>query len=63
MAGAADARDKVIQGDASQWRLGIPLGRMAEPGDQAAAIVFLAGHGARHITGQEICVDGGQTAV
>ena len=24
------------------WRLGVPLGRLAEPEDQAAAAVFLA---------------------
>jgi 2,3-dihydro-2,3-dihydroxybenzoate dehydrogenase len=63
MAGASDAIDKVVRGDASQWRLGVPLGRMAEASDQAAAVVFLAGAGAKHITGQEIRVDGGQTAV
>jgi 2,3-dihydro-2,3-dihydroxybenzoate dehydrogenase len=53
----------VIQGDATQWRLGIPLGRLAQPDDQAMATAFLASDAARHITGQEIAVDGGQNTV
>lgn len=53
----------VVRGDASSWRLGIPLGRLAEPADQAALAVFLASDAARHITGQEIAVDGGQSVV
>lgn len=58
-----DAIRGVIEGDASRWRLGIPLGRLAEPGDQAAAALFLISEGSRHITGTEIVVDGGQTVV
>ena len=42
---------------------GIPLGRLADPADQAALAVFLAGEGGRHITGQDLAVDGGQTTV
>jgi 2,3-dihydro-2,3-dihydroxybenzoate dehydrogenase len=55
--------DSIIRGDVSEWRLGIPLGRLAQPADQAAAAVFLASEGARHITGQNLIVDGGQTVV
>lgn len=55
--------ESIIRGDAGQWRLGIPLGRLADPSDQAALAVFLAGDGARHITGQDLAVDGGQTIV
>ncbi|MFO8070295.1 MAG: 3-oxoacyl-ACP reductase family protein [Polyangia bacterium] len=36
------------------------LGRLGEPEDVAAAVAFLAGDGARHITGQVLRVDGGQ---
>ncbi len=39
-----------------------PSGRIAAPEDVAAAILFLAGDGARHISGQVIPVDGGETA-
>src|SRR5439155_11396944 len=40
----------------------IPVGRMGEPEDVAAMIVFLASKQARQITGQTILVDGGATA-
>ena len=40
-----------------------PARPLAEPADQAALAVFLAGEGARHITGQDLAVDGGQTTV
>jgi 2,3-dihydro-2,3-dihydroxybenzoate dehydrogenase len=55
--------ESIIHGNAVEWRLGIPLGRLAEPADQAALAVFLAGVGGRHITGQDLAVDGGQTTV
>jgi NAD(P)-dependent dehydrogenase (short-subunit alcohol dehydrogenase family) len=38
-----------------------PLGRIAEADDIAAPIVFLACEAARHITGQVLTIDGGQT--
>lgn len=38
---------------------GIPLGRLGEPADIAAAMLFLASQGAAYITGQTIIVDGG----
>ena len=37
----------------------IPIGRPKEPEDIAAMAVFLAGPGARNITGQAFNVDGG----
>jgi 2,3-dihydro-2,3-dihydroxybenzoate dehydrogenase len=53
--------DGIIKGSIAQWRTGIPLGRLAEPADQAALAVFLASAGGRYISGQAICVDGAQT--
>jgi len=38
-----------------------PLGRICMPDDVAQAVLFLAGPGARMITGQELLVDGGLT--
>ena len=61
--GDPDVLDGVVRGDASAWRLGVPLGRLADPEDQAALAVFLASPAAGHITGQEIAVDGGQSVV
>jgi 3-oxoacyl-[acyl-carrier protein] reductase len=40
----------------------IPVGRLGQPEDVAALIVFLASAQARQITGQTILVDGGATA-
>ena len=41
---------------------GIPLGRHADPGEVAALFAFLASSEAAYITGQAICIDGGETA-
>ncbi|MCB5946118.1 SDR family NAD(P)-dependent oxidoreductase, partial [Acidocella sp. KAb 2-4] len=38
-----------------------PMRRLGEPENVAAAIVFLASAAARHITGQVLTVDGGET--
>ena len=51
----------VIHGSIEQWRTGILLGHLADPSDQGAMAAFLMSDGARHITGQVMCVDGGQT--
>ena len=40
----------------------IPLGRVAEPHDIAAAAVFFCGRGAGFVTGQTLYIDGGLTA-
>jgi NAD(P)-dependent dehydrogenase (short-subunit alcohol dehydrogenase family) len=39
----------------------IPLGRVGQPKDVAAAVAFLASDQARHITGAALLIDGGQT--
>ncbi|MFI1016199.1 2,3-dihydro-2,3-dihydroxybenzoate dehydrogenase [Streptomyces sp. NPDC020965] len=53
----------VIDGDPGPpaYRTGIPLGRIAGPEDIADAVVFLASDRARHITMQDLYVDGGAT--
>ncbi len=41
----------------------IPIGRMAEPEEQAKVVCFLAGEDNTYITGQQIAVDGGYTSI
>lgn len=48
-----------VAGDPASFRLGIPLGRVAEPEDIASVARFLLSDEARHITLQQIYVDGG----
>jgi len=52
---------QVLDGSLAAYRLGIPLRRIAEPSDIAAAVVFLLSEEARHITMANLCVDGGAT--
>ena len=56
-----EALDKVIKGDLENWRLGIPMGRMAAPEDVAELTLFLLSDRARHITMENIVLDGGAT--
>ena len=53
--------EQVIAGDAQQFRLGIPLNKIAEPGDIAQSILFLMSDAANHITMHDLRVDGGAT--
>jgi 3-oxoacyl-[acyl-carrier protein] reductase len=39
----------------------IPAGRMAEPKDHAHLVAYFASEEAAHVTGQVVCVDGGQS--
>lgn len=52
--------DAIVKGSIEQWRTGVPLGRLAEPEDQAALALFFATDAARYVTGQAWSVDGGQ---
>ncbi|MFE7192358.1 2,3-dihydro-2,3-dihydroxybenzoate dehydrogenase [Kitasatospora sp. NPDC057541] len=58
---AAAAEQRVIDGDLSGYRVGIPLGRIAQPADVAEAVAFLVSDRARHITMHDLYVDGGAT--
>jgi NAD(P)-dependent dehydrogenase (short-subunit alcohol dehydrogenase family) len=53
------ARNKAIPGVIEQVEALTPLRRWAVPDDIADVAVFLASDGARFITGETICVDGG----
>jgi NAD(P)-dependent dehydrogenase (short-subunit alcohol dehydrogenase family) len=51
-------QEQMLNGDPTQFRIGIPLGRVGEPEDQAAAVIFLASEAAGYISGQCLYVDG-----
>jgi 2,3-dihydro-2,3-dihydroxybenzoate dehydrogenase len=54
-----DGVDAVIRGSLPLYRNGIPLLRVARPDDIAAVVAFLVSDDARHITMQDLVVDGG----
>jgi 2,3-dihydro-2,3-dihydroxybenzoate dehydrogenase len=63
---AGDGRgdlDYRVRGDTSIYRMGVPTGRLAYPGDHVGPTLFLASEAAAHITGQAIFVDGGESIV
>jgi NAD(P)-dependent dehydrogenase (short-subunit alcohol dehydrogenase family) len=53
------ARNKAIPGVVEQIEAMTPLRRWSTPDDVAEVVTFLAGDGARFITGETLCVDGG----
>lgn len=56
-----DAEQQRIRGFGEQFKLGIPLGKIAQPQEIANTVMFLASDCASHITLQDIVVDGGST--
>ncbi|MBD2810833.1 2,3-dihydro-2,3-dihydroxybenzoate dehydrogenase [Xenorhabdus sp. Vera] len=56
-----DAEQQRIKGDAQKFKLGIPLGKIAQPQEIAMTILFLASEQASHITLQDITIDGGSS--
>lgn len=53
--------EKTIEGFPTQFKPGIPLGKLATPEDIANTVVFLCSSQAGHITLQDIVIDGGAT--
>ena len=51
--------EEKLKGSLEQFRPGIPMGRLAEPEEQAAAAEFLLSNDASFITGVGVFVDGG----
>jgi 2,3-dihydro-2,3-dihydroxybenzoate dehydrogenase len=50
-----------VAGRPEQFRVGIPLGKVARPEDIARTVAFLLSEDAGHITMHELTVDGGAT--
>ena len=47
----------------ADWVARIPLGRMASPEDLTGLVTFLASDASSYLTGQQIVIDGGYTAI
>ena len=58
---AGPLEQKLVAGTPEDYRLGIPLRRLAEPVDIAEACLWLASDAARHVTLHDLRVDGGAT--
>ncbi len=61
MKGALGIPDKLPEEVKQMLVAGIPLGRLAEPSDVAAAVTFLASDDASYLTGVCLAVDGGRS--
>ncbi|WP_122901372.1 SDR family oxidoreductase [Acinetobacter sp. B51(2017)] len=57
----SEAPSSILTGDLSQFRTGIPLGKMAQADDIAHAVCFFLSEQAAQITMQELVIDGGAT--
>jgi 2,3-dihydro-2,3-dihydroxybenzoate dehydrogenase len=55
----ASGRRQTIEGKPEDFRVGIPLGKLAVPSDVAEAVAFLLSDQASHITLHALTVDGG----
>ena len=59
LAASGASESDLVDGTAHTFKAGIPLGRLAEPEDVADVVAFLASDAARHVTMQDVVVDGG----
>lgn len=57
----SSAEQQVIDGFSQQYKLGIPLKKLATPEEVANSVVFFASNLASHTTMQTITIDGGAT--
>ncbi|MEI7188024.1 2,3-dihydro-2,3-dihydroxybenzoate dehydrogenase [Dickeya dianthicola] len=58
---SSDAERHTIAGFPEQFKLGIPLGKIARPRDITDTVLFLTSDLASHITLQDMVIDGGAT--
>ncbi|PED07019.1 2,3-dihydro-2,3-dihydroxybenzoate dehydrogenase [Bacillus pseudomycoides] len=56
-----NGREAVIEGSLENYKLGIPLKKLAQPSDIANAVLFLVSDQSSHITMHNMCIDGGAT--
>lgn len=61
MLGDGAGEERLLRGSLETFKVGIPLGKLAQPEDVAEAVLFLLSDRASHITLSEMLVDGGAT--
>lgn len=61
MLGSPEGYQRLVDGLPEDFKLGIPLRKIAQPDEIANTVLFLASDLASHITMQDIVVDGGAT--
>jgi 2,3-dihydro-2,3-dihydroxybenzoate dehydrogenase len=54
-------RERTVAGNLASYKLGIPVGRVAQPQNIADAVLFLLSDQASHIVLHTLTVDGGAT--
>lgn len=59
MLGGEDDLSRVIEGSPAEYRIGIPLRKVARPRDVAEAVAYLVSDQAGHVTMHDLYVDGG----
>ncbi|MFT4022052.1 MAG: 2,3-dihydro-2,3-dihydroxybenzoate dehydrogenase [Acinetobacter sp.] len=57
----ASSEQRTIQGNPAQYKVGIPLQKIAQPQEIANAVLFFLSEQATHITMHDLVVDGGAT--
>jgi len=60
---ATPMTDALNEAQKAKLQEGIPLGRMGQPGDIAAAVVYLASNEAGWVTGATLHVNGGMAMI
>lgn len=56
-----NAEQKTIEGNLTNYKVGIPLQKLATPAEIADVVLYLASENASHVTMQDVVVDGGAT--